>query len=180
MAIESEVWKWLDEVVIDLNLCPFARKPRKAEQIRLAIFNGSDLRELDQRFLQELEELASTSATILETTLLAVPNMLGRFEDYLDYLDQAQWMLERADLEGTIQIASFHPDYRFADTRADEAGNLTNVAPCPIFHLIREASLEQVLEKYPDPERIPEDNIKTMQGLTHKDKARLFPHRYKL
>lgn len=180
MTIETEIWQWLDQVVIELNLCPFARKPRKAEQIRLSLFKDMDLTKLDHLLLQELELLVNTPAQQIETTLIATPHCLSNFEDYLDYLDQAQWLLERAGLEGTIQIASFHPDYQFTDTQIEDPSNLTNVAPCPLLHLIREASLEHVLEKYPNPEQIPENNIKLMQSLSQKDLARLFPHRYKL
>ncbi|EAT12833.1 DUF1415 domain-containing protein [Bermanella marisrubri] len=177
MSIETDIWQWLDNVVIDLNLCPFARKPRKAKQIRLALFTDRDLSQLDQFLLQELEYLMQTPSQTVETTLIATPYCLAVFEDYLDYLDQAQWLLERAGLEGIIQIASFHPNYQFSETQADDPSNLTNVAPYPILHLIREDSLEEVLKRYPDPEQIPENNIKLMKSLTQEDKARLFPYR---
>lgn len=179
MTPEADIWQWLDDVVIDLNLCPFARKPRKAQQIRLKLFKGDALQELDKLLLDELEHLLNTPPSEVETTLIATPDCLGNFEEYLDYLGQAQWLLERAGLEGIIQIASFHPEYQFSDTQADDPSNLTNVSPCPILHLIREDSLEEVLRRYPNPEQIPEDNIKLMQSLTQEDLARLFSHRYK-
>ena len=175
-SIINNVNQWLDDVVIGLNLCPFAAKPKRLNQVHLDVFTGTDETELDRAFLSALDELQSMEASERETTLLIIPNALVSFEDYMLYLQQAQWLLQRAGLEGTLQIASFHPHYQFDGTDPSDKENLTNRAPYPILHLIREASLEDVLAKYPDPESIPQNNIDRVESLTAKEVAVLFPH----
>jgi len=177
-AIQA-VWNWLDQVVIGLNLCPFAAKPRRQNQIYVTEFPGTELSQLDQFLLEQLDALNELSAEERETSLIVIPNLLQKFDDYLDYLDQAQFLLERAGLEGIIQIASFHPDYCFAGSQPTDVENLTNRAPYAILHLIREDSLSHVLARYPNPERIPEINMETMKSLTSAQRLTLFPYLYK-
>jgi len=175
-SIQDTVNQWLDDVVIGLNLCPFAAKPQRLKQIHIDIFEGTDESDLDKAFLTALDELQSMEPQVRETTLLVVPNLLNSFDDYMLYLQQAQWLLQRAGLEGTIQIASFHPQYQFDGTVPSDKENLTNCSPYPILHLIREDSLAEVLAKYPEPETIPENNIQRMESLTDEEISKLFPH----
>ncbi|MDN3638086.1 DUF1415 domain-containing protein [Simiduia curdlanivorans] len=168
--------QWLADVVIGLNLCPFARKPQRANLIRFTESRASSEQALLAELLTELEYLDATHAEQLETTLLIIPNFLQDFVDYNQFLDLADWLLERHDYEGVYQLATFHPHYQFAGTRADDAENLTNRAPYPILHLIREDSIERVLENYPDPEAIPENNIRAVQSLTPEQRKKLFPY----
>jgi len=174
--IALSINQWLDDVVIGLNLCPFAAKPKRQQQIHIDVFEGTSEADLDQAFLQALDELQSKDAQDRETTLLVIPNLLNTFEEYMLYLQQAQWLLQRAGLEGILQIASFHPHYQFDGTDPSDKENLTNRAPYPILHLIREDSLADVLSKYPNPESIPDNNIKTVEGLSEKEIQALFPH----
>lgn len=175
-AITLSVRQWLKDVVIGLNLCPFASQPFQNNLIRIAVSDSRDDAELLQDLVAELETLANTPATELETTLLVLPEMLSDFFDYNQFLDQADQLLYGLGYEGTFQIASFHPDYQFAGTDADDTENLTNRSPYPILHLIREASLERVLQHYPNPESIPENNIERVNSLSDDEKQKLFPY----
>ena len=129
-----------------------------------------------QKALLKLEAL---SAEERETTVIIIPNHLKDFSDYNQFLDYADKLLEQEDWHGIIQIASFHPDYQFAGTQKDDAENLTNRAPYPLLHLIREDSLEAALERFPNPENIPTTNIQRMQNLTNEEKTTLFPYLFK-
>lgn len=174
--IIDDINQWLDEVVIGLNLCPFAAKPRREKRVRIAISHATDEETLLNDLQAELERLSDTPVDELETTLLAIPDMLENFEDYNDFLDAVDLWVEQFGWEGELQVASFHPQYQFADTEADEPGNLTNRSPWPLLHIIREESLEQAIEHYPDVEGIPERNIKRMEALTADEKRKLFPY----
>lgn len=174
--IIDDINQWLDEVVIGLNLCPFAAKPRRERRVRIAISHATDEETLLNDLQAELERLSDTPVDELETTLLAIPDMLENFEDYNDFLDAVDLWVEQFGWEGELQVASFHPQYQFADTEADEPGNLTNRSPWPLLHIIREESLEQAIEHYPDVEGIPERNIKRMEALTADEKRKLFPY----
>ena len=174
--IIADVEQWLDEVVIGLDLCPFAARPRREKRVRIAVSHATDDEALLNDLQAELERLSDTPAAELETTLLAIPNMLEDFADYNDFLDAVDLWVEQFGWEGDLQVASFHPQYQFADTEADDPGNLTNRSPWPLLHIIREESLEKAIEHYPDVDRIPERNIARMQALTAEERARLFPH----
>lgn len=174
--IKDSINQWLDDVVIGLNLCPFAAKPKRLKQIHIDIFTGQDESALDKALLTALDELQRLDATERETTLLVTPNALKTFDEYMLYLQQAQWLLQRAGLEGILQIASFHPHYQFDGTDPSDKENLTNRSPYPILHLIREDSLAEVLAKYPNPESIPEENISRVEGLNQEEISTLFPH----
>ena len=174
--IIADVEQWLDEVVIGLDLCPFAARPRREKRVRIAVSHATDDEALLNDLQAELERLSDTPAAELETTLLAIPNMLEDFADYNDFLDAVDLWVEQFGWEGDLQVASFHPQYQFADTEADDPGNLTNRSPWPLLHIIREESLEKAIEHYPDVDRIPERNIARMQALTAEERAKLFPN----
>ncbi|MGF1740474.1 DUF1415 domain-containing protein [Vibrio profundum] len=175
-TITSEVNTWLEKVVIGLNLCPFAAKPSRNKQIRIAISEATDEEALLASILTELNTLTSTSVDQLETTLVVVPQMLQDFDDYNLFLNWTDALLKQQQLEGIIQVATFHPNYCFAGCEPEDAENLTNRSPYPIFHLIREDSLEKVLQYYPEPEKIPENNINKVNELTDEQVNTLFPY----
>ncbi|AWI75323.1 MAG: DUF1415 domain-containing protein [Betaproteobacteria bacterium HGW-Betaproteobacteria-13] len=174
--IISDVRQWLDDVVIGLNLCPFAAKPRAEDRVRICVSHATTDEALLDDMQAELERLSDTPASELETTVLAIPDMLSDFEDYNQFLDLVDLWLQQFGWEGELQVASFHPDYQFADTEADDAGNLTNRSPWPLLHMIREESLEHALAHFPDPEGIPERNVLRMEQLSEDERKRLFPY----
>ncbi|MCB1917922.1 MAG: DUF1415 domain-containing protein [Rhodocyclaceae bacterium] len=174
--LAAAVERWLDEVVIGLELCPFAAAPRRRGRVRIALVLPADEDALTAALEAELERLAATAAEELETTLLAIDGLLGDFDDYLRYLDFAELLLRQYGWQGTFQIASFHPHYVFAGSDEDDPANLTNRSPCPLLHLIREDSLSRVLARHPDPDAIPATNIQRMHDLSPAQRARLFPY----
>lgn len=157
--------KWIASFVIGLNLCPFAKKPFKENKIHYQVFDLAEEEALVMFLAEQLLYLKNISTEIAETTVVIVPNLLHDFEDYLDFLEVAQELLVSLNLEGIIQIASFHPQYQFAETDADDVSNYTNRSPYPLFHLIREKSIEKAVSVYPNAKQIPQRNIKTLEDL---------------
>ncbi|CAM4093533.1 hypothetical protein VHA01S_024_00660 [Vibrio halioticoli NBRC 102217] len=174
--VENQTREWLEKVVIGLNLCPFAAKPNRNKQIRIAVTEADNEEQLLEFILQEFMHLQSTDVEELETTLVTIPNFLDDFMDYNLFLDWVDALIKQQDYEGEFQIATFHPDYCFAGTHPDDDENLTNRSPYPVIHLIREASMERVLKHYPDPEAIPENNIERVTNLTTEQRKALFPY----
>ncbi|WGL17346.1 DUF1415 domain-containing protein [Microbulbifer bruguierae] len=172
----AQVERWLQDVVVGLNLCPFARKPLRARQIRFVVSEATSDEVLREELLDEFQLLDRTSAAEVETSLLILPTHLRDFHDYNFFLTEAELLLKREGYEGIYQIASFHPHYQFANTEPDDAENLTNRAPYPILHLLREESLERGLENYADPDSIPHNNILRVEALTEEQKRLLFPY----
>lgn len=175
-TIAQQVEQWLNDVVIGLNLCPFAAKPQRKKQIKIFVSEASTEEILLEDILTQLMELDNTSAEELETTLVAVPNMLNDFYDYNLFIDWVEALIKQQNWEGIFQLATFHPDYCFGGTKPDDDENLTNRSPVPVFHLIREESMEKVLKHYPNPEAIPDTNIERVESLTEKEKKQLFPY----
>jgi uncharacterized protein len=164
-TVEQHITQWLQRMVIDQNLCPFAKKPFTAGLVRIVVSEANNDEALLSALHDEISLLNSRKPEALETTLLVAPRMLEDFLDYNDFLDLADGLLEQYGWQGVYQIASFHPRYQFAETEIDDAENYTNRAPWPVLHILREASLETALNSYPNPENIPLRNIDTMQRL---------------
>ena len=155
--VEWATRQWLEEVVIGLNLCPFARREYENERIRFAICAQQNSEDQLLEFAKELERLEREPQ--LETTLLIFPNALADFLDFLEVLDMAQAWLDAQGLEGVYQLASFHPRYQFEGTAPNETSNYTNRSPWPMLHLLREASVEKAVAAHPDTNAIPVRNI---------------------
>ncbi|MGD1334447.1 DUF1415 domain-containing protein [Vibrio harveyi] len=178
-AITEQVAQWLNDVVIGLNLCPFAAKPQRNKQIKIFVSEASQEEALLEDILLQLIELSNTEPEKLETTLVVVPNMLQDFWDYNFFIDWVEGLIKQQDWEGIFQVATFHPDYCFGGAEPEDDENLTNRSPYPVFHLIREESMEKVLKHYPDPESIPDTNIARVSALSVEERKKLFPYLFR-
>jgi hypothetical protein len=162
---ERDIRRWLDEFVVGLNLCPFARPLLDAPNLRIAVCEESDTTALRRAFLHELDYLQRSNEREVATTLLAFPGALQDFNDYLQFLDEAQGLLLASGLEGLVQLASFHPRYRFEGELPDAASHYSNRAPYPLVHLLREDMVSRAVEDFPEPEKIPDRNIATLNDI---------------
>ncbi|HCG5528559.1 TPA: DUF1415 domain-containing protein [Vibrio parahaemolyticus] len=178
-AMTQQVDQWLNDVVIGLNLCPFAAKPQRNKQIKIFVSEATQEEALLEDILLQLIELSTTEPEKLETTLVVVPNMLQDFWDYNFCIDWVEGLIKQQDWEGIFQVATFHPDYCFGGAAPEDDENLTNRSPYPIFHLIREESMEKVLKHYPDPESIPDTNIARVSALSEEERKKLFPYLFR-
>lgn len=150
--------KWITDVVIGLNLCPFAAKEVKKDAIHYTVDHTTDSKTCLQTLKQQLQYLDQHPD--VSTTLIIMPEGFQDFDDYLDLLEDADTVLQQCGYEGVYQIASFHPDYRFEGEEVDDPSNFTNRSPYPMLHLLREDSIDEALARYPNHEDIPERNIR--------------------
>ncbi len=156
---------WVEKAVIGLNLCPFAKSVYVKNQVRFVISEAKHLDAFLEDLDRELDLLAESDPAEIDTTLLIHPTLLPDFIDFNDFTIIAEAAVEEHGLEGIIQVASFHPQFQFADTAPDDIGNYTNRAPYPTLHLIREASIARAVEAVPDAEEIFGRNIETLNKL---------------
>lgn len=156
---------WLEQAVIGLELCPFAKAVHAKGRIRWVVSAARDVDALCADLRRELEILADAAIDDIETTLLLHPHVLTDFLDYNDFLDVADAAIEELGLEGVLQVASFHPDYVFAGSEPDDIENATNRSPVPLLHLLREESIDRAVAAYPDPDAIVARNLETMRRL---------------
>lgn len=160
--------RWMERAVIGLNLCPFAKSVVAKQQVRMVLSDASTPEALLEQLGEELLRLRDTPADVVDTTLLVHPDVLRDFLDYNDFLENADALVESLGLEGVLQVASFHPDYQFADSDPDDIANATNRSPYPTLHLLREDSIDRAVAAYPDPDVIVQRNITTLQTLGHE------------
>lgn len=164
-AIIAATRAWVEKAVIGLNLCPFAKAVHVKDQIRYVVSAARDDDALLRDLSAELEHLATSAADAIDTTLLIHPHVLNDFLDYNAFLDVADAALEALDLDGQLQVASFHPDYQFDGTAPGDIGNFTNRSPYPTLHLLREISVERAVAAFPDAADIFETNLRTLRKL---------------
>ena len=167
---------WVEHVVIGLNLCPFAKPVHTKGQIHYSVSHARDENSLAADLRLSMQNLIATTPDKIDTYLLIHPWVLTDFIDYNNFLDIADEILDELDLIGVLQIASFHPNYQFAGTTADDVTNCTNRSPFPVLHLLREESLDKATTALPDPDVIVNRNLETMTSLGHEGWNKLQSH----
>ncbi len=155
--IIAQTKKWITDVVIGCNFCPFAAKEIKKQTVRYQVENSTNKAASLDAFLQECIRLDEDEDIV--TTLLIFPDGFQQFDDFLDLLADAEDLLIENDYEGIYQVASFHPQYIFGGAPVNDAANYTNRSVYPMLHLLREAQMDEALERYPNPDNIPDNNI---------------------
>jgi len=161
----AETRAWVDRAVIGLNLCPFAKAVQTKNQVRYVVSNATDGDALLTELRDEMSRLVAADPAELDTTLLIHPQVLNDFLDFNDFLGAADEALEELGYEGMLQVASFHPQFQFAGTDADDVANATNRSPYPTLHLLREDSVDRAVAAFPQAEAIYENNIRTLEAL---------------
>lgn len=162
-SILARTRQWIETVVVGMNFCPFAKRELRHGTVRFTVSSCSDMESVLLQLIDECAHLDARPET--QTTLLVLPDGFADFDDYLDLAGLAEDLLAERGYEGVYQVASFHPDYRFAGTEAGDPANYTNRSPYPMLHLLREDALEAAIASYPDPESIPDGNIAKARAL---------------
>ena len=156
---------WLEKAVIGLNLCPFAKAVYVKNQVRLVVSKARHADDLLEELDRELDLLVATPASEIDTTLLIHPTLFEDFLDFNDFLEIAEDVIDEHELDGVVQLASFHPKFQFEGTEPDDISNYTNRAPFAILHLLREESVDRAVEAFPQADAIFEANIATLEKL---------------
>ena len=164
-SIIGQTQDWLTRAVIGLNLCPFAKSVHVKEQIRYVVSDATTPEQLVEHLVTELSLLRDADPDEIDTTLLIHPQVLQDFDDYNAFLDIVDAVIDEMELEGELQVASFHPQYQFDGTEEDDIENYTNRSPYPTLHLLRESSIERAVAAFPNAEDIYQTNMETLRKL---------------
>jgi hypothetical protein len=166
----TETRRWVREVVVGLELCPFARGPLEAGRVRIVASDAESFEGALGTFVSELEHLVACSSDTLSNTLLVFSNAdeLHEFTDFLDLVDAAVAILDDAHASHLVQLASFHPDYVFAESDPEDPANQTNRSPHPMLHLLRVEEVEEAIARHPDIDAIPERNASLLRRLARQ------------
>lgn len=161
--IAKQTLNWIRSFIIEYNLCPFAKGPVNKGTVRIFVSETKKKAQALEELMTEIHLLDENPA--IETTLLVFADSFKDFFAYLDFVDLAEQLILVQGYEGIYQLATFHPDYYFADTDPDDVSNYTNRSPYPMVHILREDSLEKAIASYGDTEMIPARNIATLHQL---------------
>lgn len=163
--IEVIARRWVEKVVIGLNLCPFAKAVHAKKQVRYIVTMAIQPDDLLAEVEHEIGILIDTDPLELDTTLLIHPLAMLNFLDYHFFVGETDAALKRLEVNGVLQIASFHPDYCFAGNQPDDMANYTNRSPHPMLHLLRESSVDKAVAAFPDAADIFDTNIRTLRSM---------------
>ncbi len=163
--VQQETQFWLEKAVIGLNLCPFAKSVHVNQRLRYVVSQADTPEALLRELAHELLSLMRADPDEVETTLLIHPRVLTDFLDFNDFIGAADALVEDLELDGTLQIASFHPDFQFGGTEPGDVSNYTNRSPYPTLHLLRESSIERATETMADTDAIYEANMQTLERI---------------
>ncbi len=164
IAIE-DTQRWLMQAVVGLNLCPFAKAVVTKNLLRYRVCLSSEPRDVLAMLRAELQHLASTDETLLDTTLLIAPFLLPDFFEFNAFLSDCDDVLVDLNLVGVLQVADFHPHYTFAGEDQQGMSHFTNRTPYPTLHLLRESSIDKAVAAYPDASLIYERNMALLEKM---------------
>jgi hypothetical protein len=155
--IIAQTKKWITDVVVGCNFCPFAAKELRRNTVHYKVLDNATTLTALEAVLTLLRHLDDDNNT--ETSFLILPGSFPLFDAYLDLVDLAEKLLAKENYEGIYQVASFHPQYIFAGSRDDDPSNYTNRSPYAMLHFLREASVSKAVDSYPAINEVPERNI---------------------
>jgi len=165
-TVLADTRRWIEKAVIGLNLCPFARAVYVKNQVRIVVSRARHLDALLDELDRELDLLVNTPAEQIDTTLLVHPTLFPDFEVFNDFMGLVDDVVVEHDLEGVIQVASFHPGFLFEGESKEDMSHFTNRSPYPTLHLLREDSISRAVESEGgDADAIVDRNIRTLREL---------------
>lgn len=163
--VAQQTRSWLQHAVVGLDLCPFARGPLEGGRVRIAVSEANDVEGALTDLWMELDRLLAADPAEVETTLLVLPEGLDDFEDFLDVIELSEVVLEKRGAADEVQLAHFHPDYRFEGAVEGDPADFTNRSPHPVLHLLRTAGVARAIAAHPDTLSIPDRNARLLRSL---------------
>jgi hypothetical protein len=163
--IKENIHLWIKHCVLKWNLCPFAKAPFYSGRVHIEVYQGHNPDELMEFLLIQAYQLIEwqTQQKQSHTTLIATPSGWLDFGEYWECIGWIEACLAQLNLEGIIQVASFHPAYQFEGESG--VGMYSNRSPYPLFHLLLEEEVERQITGFPEVEMIGEHNQITLEKL---------------
>ncbi|MEL6868520.1 MAG: DUF1415 domain-containing protein [Pseudomonadota bacterium] len=168
---------WLQRIVVDLNLCPFAAPALRADAVDIVVSDAVGADALLRDTLHELNRLVAVPATQTDTVLIVFSHDLQQFDDYVQFAALVDDVIDALALRGVLQLATFHPHYQFEGAARADRDNFTNRAPWPTLHVLREASLAEAIDAHADTNAIPARNRQLLTAMSDAQFERLFGRR---
>src|SRR6478672_1875425 len=107
--IIAQTNKWIVDVVVGCNFCPFASPVVKAGTIHYEVIENADAQTTLEALTKAFILLDANEK--IETMFLILPHRFNSFDEYLELVELSDSLLADQGKEGIYQIASFHPAY---------------------------------------------------------------------
>ena len=153
---------WIDQVVIGLQLCPFAEQPYKNNVISYHILRSLEGHKVIQKLLDLITEMVTSK---VETGFLILPDLRMTFSEFFALVTDLNTELRMQGEEHTDLIA-FHPEFYYDQVPPDATENATNRSPYPMIHLLNKMDLEKIVESGFDVQQLLEQNRKKLSQMT--------------
>ncbi len=92
--VQAEMRRWIEQAVIGLNLCPFAKSVYVKNQVRIVVSQARNIDAWLDDLDRELELLRDTPAEQVDTTLLVHPTLFPDFFVFNDFLYTVDQVVE--------------------------------------------------------------------------------------
>jgi len=136
--------RWVEEVIVGYNICPFAMKPVSEKTVRYVVSDAADTETLIRDSWKEAALLLDTDMDVIATTLLMAPNWAEGVDDYAnmgywmeDYLEED----EEPIFEGALSTAVFHPEWTFDGVGERDPVHFEKRSPYPTVSLLRKEEM---------------------------------------
>lgn len=170
----QELESWLDDVIIGLDLCPWARPVRERQQIKLLISQGASPKAMAEVFAHEMHSFLSPISHA--TVLIGFPRWVIPFPIYWDLVCHLEDNLAAGKLAEHAQLVAFHPGFLFQGTPQESLAHWVNRAPFPVLQLLRPEDVARALEGDREKARaLSARNEKKISRLTEQQRHQLFP-----
>lgn len=153
---------WVNEIVIGLNLCPFAKLPYEKGLMKTRYFEEFNL----DKVRSEIEKTTPTAP--LENILFVYPNLDISFVDFHTLKEDLLLDLEQSPWD----LIAFHPKFQFVSEPFKNRVNYVNRSPFPLLHLIQKKDLSSIPQE--DGKKLNVINEHTLEALDQKKIDKLF------
>lgn len=174
MEAQQKIKQWLEDIIIGLNLCPFAKTPYENGLIRLTHSDKTEFEDVLNAFVAEIEKIHSEGPSKISNTILFYPKLSVSFEEFLDIYASCNVILEEIQATQLYQIVIFHPQFLFDGIDKNKRDHYVNRSPYPLLHILRKDELNQVISHDGMGEEINRVNSQRLNQLSEKEFTKLF------
>lgn len=168
--------QWLEETIIGLDLCPFARKPFLEGKVLVKELPGETPFEAQDQFLDALNSFQAQK--IFVTALLVYPDWKIPFQDFFEFSQDCESLLIDLDLQNEYQLVAFHPDFCFEGLKPSDRANLVNSSPLPLIHILRINDLDLAGMSGNEAETMSFGNTKKLKSMSDEELKKHYPWKF--
>lgn len=154
---------WLNDVIISLDICPFAKNEFSKIKIIEADFTFHKLEKTIESYIKK----DITSAIFFNLSQIT-------FEDLYSLSQRVQKSLIKKKKD--FQLIAFHPRFQFQDTQFEDRINLVNRSPYPTLHLLSNKEIDKVSKDQNIGVKINNKNEQMLESMSDREIRKYFSY----